>query len=223
MLALRRGFARYTPGGGAPEIVASPEQDPDVRFNDGKCDPAGRFWAGGMERDAKPVRASLWRLDPDGSAHRMIPGVTISNGIAWSLDSRIMYYIDTPTRELAAFSFDLATGSIADRRVAARFPEELGHPDGMTIDAEGMLWVAMWGGGCVTRWDPGAGRMLARIEVAASQASSCAFGGPALEDLYVTSARGKLSPSALASEPHAGGIFRARPGLRGVPSLAFAG
>lgn len=224
MLAVQRGFARFTPESGSLEIMAEPERDmPGNRFNDGKCDPAGRFWAGTMDVNFAPGKGSLYRLGIDGSVRRMLSGVSCSNGIVWTRDARIMYYIDTPTREIAAFDFDASTGDIAQRRVAVRIPEHLGFPDGMCIDADDNLWVAMWGGSSVTRWNPATGDLLASYLVPSSQVTSCAFGGAHLDELFVTTARISLSPQALATQPHAGGLFRLRPGVVGMPCPAYAG
>jgi sugar lactone lactonase YvrE len=193
------------------------------RFNDGKCDPRGRFWAGTMAVSEATAAGALYRLDPVGSVHRMLEGVSISNGIVWSLDRDLMYYIDTPTREVAVFDYDDPTGAIANRRVAARFPAGHGWPDGMTMDAEGLLWVAEWDGGCVSRWDPATGKLARRIKIPVSRVTSCAFGGPDLEELYVTTAWSRLDPDRRRAQPQAGGLFRLRPGVKGVPAFSFTG
>ncbi len=224
MLALEHGFAaldlqtgQLTPAGGPAEPLGG------LRFNDGKCDPAGRFWAGTISLDRQPGAACLYCLEPDGQVRTMLRGVTNSNGLAWGPDYRTMYYIDTPTCAVAAFDYERATGRIESPRTVIAIPPERGKPDGMTIDAEGMLWIALWGGGCVQRWDPHSGRLLATLAVPARRVSSCALGGPALDDLYVTTARIGMSPAELAAEPHAGGLFRARPGVSGVPAFEYAG
>ncbi len=224
VVAIHRGFATLDPGPGTVVLRAVPEpHPPDVRFNDGRVDPAGRLWAGTMQLDCRPGAAALYRLDHDWRLHRMVDGVTISNGIAWTRDSRRMYYIDTPTRAVAVFDYEGATGAISNRRLVVEVPAEMGSPDGMTIDAEECLWIAQWNGGCVGRWDPRTGRLLARHELPARRVTSCAFGGPRLDELYVTTARVGLDEGTLATEPHAGGIFRLRPGVVGVPGVAFAG
>lgn len=221
---LHHGLAELDPQSGTTRVIVDPEADlPDNRFNDGKCDPAGRFWAGTINLHRQPDVANLWRLDPDGSVHHVLSGVTNSNGLTWSLDQRTFYYIDTGTRRVDAFDYNIDTGQIANRRTIVSVPEELGKPDGMTIDAEGMLWVALWGGGCVVRWNPTDGALLQRISIPASQTTTCAFGGPDLADLYITSARQNLEEDGLASQPHAGGVFRIRPGVVGVPPFYYAG
>lgn len=224
MLALQHGFAAFDFETGDLCPWADPEKHlPRNRFNDGKCDPAGRFWAGTISLDREPGAASLYCLEPDGRVHTVLRGVTNSNGIAWSLAKDTMYYIDTPTRQVTAFDYDVASAQIGNPRVVIAVPPDLGKPDGMTIDAEGMLWIALWDGGCVGRWDPRTGRLLATLAVPARRVTSCAFGGPHLEDLYITTARTGLTEPDLALQPHAGGLFCARPGVRGVPAFEFAG
>jgi sugar lactone lactonase YvrE len=153
----------------------------------------------------------------------MVTGVSISNGLAWSADHRILYYIDTPTQEVAAFDYDADTGEISGRRTAVRIPPEKGQPDGMTMDAEGMLWVALYGGGAVTRWNPRDGRLLATIEVPAPLVTSCAFAGLRMDELFITTARQHMDAQALSAHPQSGGLFRARPGARGTHEPLFAG
>jgi sugar lactone lactonase YvrE len=224
MLGVHHGFAALDLSTRKLEVLADPESDvPENRFNDGKCDPAGRFWAGTYSLARKTEAASLWCLDTDLSVRRMLEGVTNSNGIAWSLDGTTMYYIDTATRRVDAFDYRVETGQISNRRAVVVVPEELGKPDGMTLDAEGMLWVALWGGGRVTRWDPGTGKLLQTIHVPAARTSSCALGGPQLDELFITTARIGATEEELRREPHAGGIFVARPGVTGAAALEFAG
>lgn len=224
MAALHHGFGRLDLETGALELIHAPEKDkPDNRFNDGKCDPAGRFWAGTISLKREKGVCALYRLDCDLTVTRMVEGVSNSNGICWSLDASTMYYIDTPTGRVDAFDYDAKTGSIANRRPVITVPPDMGHPDGMTIDAGGMLWVCLWGGGCVSRWDPRTGALLETVRVPAAQVSSCAFGGPDLNDLYITTARQNLSEADLVGQPHAGGLFRTRPGVRGIPAFEFGG
>lgn len=224
MLALQHGFAAFDPQTGKLQPWTDPEEHlPRNRFNDGKCDPAGRFWAGTISLDHEPRAASLYCLEPNGRVHTKLSGVTNSNGIAWSLDRTSMYYIDTPTSQVTAFDFDMATGSLGPPRTVITVPANLGKPDGMTIDAQGLLWIAHWEGGCVGRWDPQSGRLLETIPVPARRVTSCAFGGPHLDELYITTARIGLTASDLALQPLAGGLFRARPGVAGVSAFEFAG
>ncbi|MCX7804455.1 MAG: SMP-30/gluconolactonase/LRE family protein, partial [Planctomycetota bacterium] len=221
----KRGFAVLDLDSGRMEMFAVPDgHPPENRFNDGKCDPAGRFWAGTMAMTGpREGKGSLFCLFPDRSVKRMLDGVTTSNGIAWSLDRKTMYYIDTPTLTVWAFDYDERTAAISNRRPVASAPKEMGYPDGMTIDAEGMLWVAYWQGAKVARWDPKSGRLLQTIKVPADLTTSCAFGGPGMDVLYITTARTGLKPETLASQPHAGGIFAVRPGVAGIEAFEFAG
>jgi sugar lactone lactonase YvrE len=215
-LAVRHGFATVDTWRGAIRAVATVEEDrPNNRMNDGKCDRRGRFWAGMYGRDG-----GLYRLDPGGEVTRMLGGIGCSNGIAWTADDRTMYYIDSATKGVDAFDYDLAAGTIAARRRAITVGDAT--PDGMTIDAEGCLWVALWGGRAVRRYTP-EGAIDTEIAVPAAHVTSCVFGGPKLEDLYITSARAGRSPSDLADEPHAGGVFVCRPGVVGTATMAYSG
>lgn len=224
MLALQRGFAAFNLKTGELTRWSDPEAHlPRNRFNDGKCDPAGRFWAGTISLDREPCAASLYCMDTDGRVQTMLKGVTNSNGIAWSLDGTAMYYINTPTRRVTQFDYDSTSGRIANPRNVIIIPLNEGKPDGMTIDSEGMLWIAMWGGGCVGRWDPRTGTQLDIVRVPAMRVTSCAFGGEKLDELYITTARTGLSEFELADQPHAGGLFRTRPGVAGVAAFEFAG
>jgi len=221
LLALQTGIHQLDITTGQLALLANPLAEPSLRFNDGKCDPAGRFWVGTFDLEGKPHAGTLYRFDPDGSLHLMLRGITNSNGIAWSLDQKVMYYIDTPTLAVPAFDYDNATGSIANPRVIVRIPEGAGFPDGMTIDAEGKLWVALWGGGAVHRYDPTTGALLQAVTVPALHTSSCAFGGPELKTLYITTARGGLSPEQLEQCPESGNVFAVEPGVAGVPACFF--
>ncbi len=219
--ALADGFWVADPGGAWRQLATVEADRPDLRFNDGKCDPSGRFWAGSMAHDARPGAGALYRLEPDGTVSRALAGVTISNGLAWSPDGRTMYYIDTPTQRVDALSFDLVTGAVSGRRSIVRIPADMGSPDGMTVDAEGGLWIALWGGSAVHRYVDGRLAQVVRLPV--SQPTSCAFGGPDLDELYITSAWEGLSVTARGTQPLAGAIFRARPGVRGLPAAEFLG
>ena len=208
MAALKSGIVLIDPDTGEREAVGHPEAHlPGNRYNDGKCDPAGRFWVGSMSLQEEPGAGSLYMIDHDRSITRQLEGVTISNGLAWSNDHRTMYYIDTPTFEVAAFDYDIATGGISNRRVAIRIPETDGYPDGMTTDREGCLWIAHWDGWQVTRWDPHTGRKIHHIPMPAARVTSCAFGGDTGNDLYITSARTGLSEEELGRMRGAGGVW----------------
>lgn len=224
ILATHHGFASLDLDSGLLTPIADPEcKLPRNRFNDGKCDPAGRFWAGTMNMDWLAGKSSLYCLDTNGTVRRVVEGVTCSNGIAWSVDRSTMYYIDTFQQRVDAFDYNVGTGDIANRRTVIVVPEAWGKPDGMTIDADGMLWIALWGGGCVSRWNPGCGVLVQRIPIPASLVSSCAFGGKNLDELYVTTARVRMTEEQLSRQPHSGGLFRIRGGLQGMPSVEFGG
>jgi sugar lactone lactonase YvrE len=222
--AMQHGFHRIDFESGRVEKLADPESDrPDNRFNDGKCDPAGRFWAGTMSLKGQRGAGALYRLDRDGSVHKMADGVSISNGLAWSADRRTMYYIDTPTQSVYAFDYDLDTGEIANRRTVIRIPEADGSPDGMSIDAEGKLWIALWGGWQVGCWDPDTGEKLMSIRVPTAHVTSCAFGGPDFMQLFITTAREGLSAEELERQPEAGCVFTAQVGVAGLPADKYQG
>ena len=219
-LATARGFATLDPASGRVATIAEiePEAVPGSRMNDGKCDPAGRFWAG-TQSDVPAQRAgSLYRLDPDGTLTRMLSGIGTSNGLDWSDDGATFYYIDTPTGAIDVFDFDLAAGTIANRRRFVAIADEDGVPDGMTLDAEGGIWVALFRGGAIRRYAPD-GTLDAVVAFPVSLVTSCAFGGPNLDELYVTSAAHRLS----GPEPLAGSLFRFSPGMRGRPATCFGG
>jgi sugar lactone lactonase YvrE len=218
--ALQDGF--WVVGDGpAHRIATVPQAAPDIRFNDGKCDPQGRFWAGTMPYDETRPVGSLYRLDTNGSVTRMLSGVTISNGLAWSADGRTMFHIDTPTRRIDAFDFDPELGAMSNRRPAVEIPASAGWPDGMTLDGEGGLWVALWGGGAVHRYVDG--RLDRVIRLPVTQPTSCAFGGTGMDELFVTSARKGLSAGESAAQPLAGSVFRVRPGVAGILPFTWAG
>lgn len=223
MLAVQGGFARLDVTTGRTTIVAEVgANQPDLRMNDGKCDPAGRFWAGTMALDERRGAGALYRLDPDGRVHTMLRDVTISNGLDWSDDGRVMYFVDSPTQSVDVFDVDLAAGTIENRRALARIPSDEGMPDGLALDADGYVWVSLWGGGAVHRYAPD-GTREAVIRVPTGYPTSCTFGGSDFGDLYITTANVKLSPQERAKQPQAGGLFRARPGPKGRAAHRFKG
>lgn len=222
ILAMQKGIYSYRRKDSTFHLlVVNPADTQSFRFNDGKCDPSGRLWIGTMSLDYKKGSGSLYRLGEGGSLLRMKSGVTISNGLVWSADKRTMYYIDTPTREIVAFSYDDKTGRIDSGKVAIRIPPEMGGPDGMTIDAEGKLWIAHYGGAAVRRWDPVHGELLETIHVPAKNVTSCAFGGPDLDILFITTARQGNSAEDLQKYPYSGGLFSCKPGVKGVRANLF--
>lgn len=194
---------------------------PDGRLNDAKCDPAGRLFVGSMVGVASPGLGALYRVDGELSARQVIAGTTISNGMGWSLDGTTMYFIDTPTGTVDAFDYDQGTGRLGAGRPLVRFGPGDGYPDGMTVDSEDHLWVASFGGGFVRRFAPD-GTPVDTIELPVTEVTSCAFGGPDLDELFITTARVDLTRAQLAAQPYAGGVFRARPGVRGRLDNAFA-
>lgn len=222
LVALQNGIYSLDPETGTKKLLADPEADkPDNRFNDGKCDPAGRLWAGTMSLVGAKQAGALYRFDPDTSIHKMVDGVGTSNGIVWSADKTKMYYIDTPTRQVMGYDYDNETGDISHPKVAVEIPEGAGYPDGMTIDEEDNLWVALWGGSAVVCFNPENGELIRKIEVPAKNVTSCAFGGNDLGTLYITTARESTSDEDLQKFPHAGGVFKIRPGVKGVKAFFF--
>jgi sugar lactone lactonase YvrE len=224
IVALENGFYQLDPETGSKKFIADPEEGIfGNRFNDGKCDPAGRFWAGTMSKTGEKEAGALYRLDTDGSVTKMIDNVTTSNGIVWSLDHTRMYYIDTPTLKVMAWNYNSETGNISNPQTAVEIPSDMGYPDGMTIDGEGNLWIALWNGSAVGCWNPQSGEFLRKIDVPAKNVTSCAFGDDDLGTLYITTARRATSEEELEKFPHAGGVFKIRPGVKGVKAFFFRG
>jgi len=224
LLATRQGICVFDSHTGIRRTIGHPESHlPGNRFNDGKCDASGRFWAGTMDVSGTAGAGSLYRIDTEGRIDRMVQGITCSNGIAWSLDGSTLYYIDTPTRQVVAYDYDMRQGSISGPRMAVDMAGEPGMPDGMTIDAEGMLWVAQWGGWQAARYDPATGAKLAQVQVPAAKVTSCAFGGDNLDILYITTARTGLNARQLEDQPLAGGLFKVVPGVAGLPACVYGG
>lgn len=223
LVALQSGIHALDTKTGKLSFITNPLPDSNIRFNDGKCDPAGRFWVGSMALDSRRRGATLYRFDKDKSVHTMLDSVTISNGIVWTADKKTMYYNDTPTGTIQGFDYDDKTGAISNRRIAVRIPKGIGSPDGMTIDAEGNLWVALWGGGIVGKFNPVTGELLQRVKVPAPNVSSCAFGGKNLETLYITTARAWVNADKLKEFPLSGGLFSVKPGVKGVPANFYKG
>lgn len=224
VMALRDGFGMTRDlGDGIHKVPCPLVPGEETTLNDGACDPAGRFWAGSVAATSRPGAGALYCLsavDGQFEVKRMAGGMTISNGIDWSLDGRHMYYVDSPTRRVDVFDFDCDLGQISGRRAFAT--TAAGMPDGITVDCEGGVWVALWGGWEVQRYLPnGILDMVVRLPV--GQVSSCAFGGPDMQSLYITSARDELTAAQLAQQPLAGGLFVCRPGIRGRLPNRFAG
>lgn len=224
---LEDGFYFADFDGTAPRKIADPEPGrTDGRLNDGKVDPAGRVWGGTMpvsldtgEGEAGPD-SGLYCLDGELRVKTMLRGVIQGNGMDWSAGGGKFYFIDTQRFCVQEFDYNLKENRLSGGRVCVEVPRDLGIPDGMTVDCEGMLWVALWGGGAVGRWDPASGRLLERVELPAKNVTSCCFGGAELDELYITTAR---LGTDLAQYPHAGGVFRVRPGVKGKASVRFRG
>ncbi len=217
------GIVRFNPENGQKTPLADPEAAlrPDNRFNDGKCDPAGRFWAGTISLVKKAGTANLYSLDSNGNLSLQLPEVTNSNGICWSADAKTMYYIDTPTQEISAFDYSVENAAISNRRTIIDTAAKgfASSPDGMTIDANGNLWVAFCHGGCVVCFRPGDAKILHRVDVPCIETTACAFGGPNLDRLFVTTG---VKPGL--DEPDAGKVFVIDDlGIQGVPATPYQG
>ena len=213
-------FADLDPASAQVTDLALLNESAKNRFNDGKCDPAGRFLAGTMDLGESDPSGAFYSFDGK-DATRLLDGITISNGLAWSADHKTFYYIDTPTREVKAFDYDLATGQIANPRIAVYIPDTLGWPDGMTSDTDGNLWIALWGGAQVTKWNPNTGKLLEQISVPALHTSACVFGGADMNELYITSARKGMSEADLKKYPLSGGLFKVVTKVTGMPTFEF--
>jgi len=217
VLALERGFALADDSLTSLRPLGELWTDTSVRMNDGGCDPQGRFYCGSMAYDEAPGRGRLYRLDHNRRATAVLSGLTISNGLAWSPDGTTAYFVDTPTQCVDAFAY--AAGELAQRRHIARIDPELGSPDGLTVDAEGCIWVALWGGGAVHRYSP-EGTLLDIITLPVPRVTACTFGGPSCTDLYITTSRQAVD---LTTHPDSGALFIARNAGKGLPAAAFDG
>ena len=204
------------------EIADLPGQAARTRTNDGACDPWGCFWVGTTAQDDRPGAAALYRLTADGTVHQVLDGVSVSNGIDWAPDASAMYYADSGTGRVDVFDVDPSDGHVTGRRSLLEIELPGAVPDGLTVDAEGFLWVALWDGGRVRRYTPD-GRLDREVLLPVDRVTSVAFGGPSLDALYVTTARFDLSAAAFASQPLAGSIFVHDPGVPGRPPNAWAG
>ncbi len=216
VIAVERGFALEGPDGALTQLDPV-WSDPSIRMNEGGCDPDGRFWCGSMAYDQRPRAASLYRLDPDGSAHRVLGDVTISNGLEWSPDGSLAFYADTATHRVDVFDYDRDAG-LTGRRPFVRLPDD-GNPDGLTVDADGGIWVALNGSGVVHRYR-GDGVLDEVVELPTAKVTACTLGGPDLDQLFVTTSREGMGPD---DDPVAGSLFRADTGVRGLPVREFAG
>lgn len=217
IVALISGLYRFNIQTGEKILIHDPEEGrPGNRFNDGKCDPAGRFLAGTMSLNGESEQGAFYSLSTEGNVSLLIDEVSTSNGLAWSADHSTLYYIDTPTLEIVSFDYDVQEGTISNKQVIATVDESEGYPDGMTIDAEGMLWVARWGGQRVSRIDPTSGEVIAEVSLPVNCVTSCAFGGEHLDELYITTAQDDSE-----DQPLAGSLFMVKPGVKGMPTVYF--
>jgi sugar lactone lactonase YvrE len=217
VIGVERGFALEEADGTLTHLREL-WSDNSVRMNEGGCDPDGRFYCGSMAYDQRPGAGALYRLDPDGSVRAVLEKVTISNGLEWSPDGSRAYYNDTPTHRIDVFDYDGESG-LTGRRSFAEVAAEAGGPDGLTVDEEGGVWVALYGGGVVRRYTPD-GVLDEVIEVAAKKVTACTFGGADLDQLFITTSREGLEPG---EDPLAGSLFRAVVGIAGLPVREFAG
>jgi sugar lactone lactonase YvrE len=206
------------------EFITDPEADtPGVRFNDGVVDRQGRFWAGTLnEADLNAPDGSLYRLDSDGSAHKLDTGYATSNGMGFSPDSKTLYLVDMFHSNILAYDHDPATGAVENRRIFASVPKEDGFPDGITIDSEGFIWNAHWAGWKVTRYDP-AGKIEREIRFPVQNVTRCAFGGEQLDELYVTTGWLEMSEAERKDQPWAGDLFRVKTNVKGLEEPKFIG
>ena len=220
---LRTGLHYVDLETGGIEKICDPEGEGRFnqnRMNDGKVDRAGRFWVGTMNDPGHKPQGTLWRIGADGKAEPTMGDIRIPNALCWSPDSRTMYFTDSYSHQIWAFDFDLEAGTFGNKRVFAAIPEEDGVPDGATVDEEGFVWCAHMFGGRVSRFAPD-GTVDRTIALPVPQVTSCAFGGPELATLYVTTASLRMDRAALSAEPLAGALFAADPGVRGLPEPVF--
>lgn len=224
VLALKSGFAFFDTGEQKVKPIADPESELNGnRFNDGKCDPAGRFWAGTMAYNLQKEAGNLYSLNPDHGVEVKITGVTISNGMAWDTDDNIFYFIDTPERTVYAFDYEEESGDISNRRIVKEFSREDGFPDGMTIDTGNKLWIALYDGSKVIRMDPASGETLFEVPLPVPKVTSCTFGAADFDELYITTARENMSEDDIKEAPLSGSLFKAKVPFKGKPAFRFAG
>ncbi|SHI47604.1 SMP-30/gluconolactonase/LRE family protein [Pseudozobellia thermophila] len=222
LLALEKGLAVFDVDTGflhRPGVLEN--NDPMMRFNDGKTGPNGHFYIGTMHKEFAPKSGTLFRVDPTLKVKTEISGTTISNGMAWTSDRKTFYFSDTDTYKIDRYEYHLETGSLSNRQTAFKIPSTYGGADGMCIDSENMLWIAHWGGSCVRRWNPKTGEVLQKIDVDAPHVTSCCFGGKDLDTLYITTARSGLSQKQIEKHPKSGGLFAYRPKVKGRPITYF--
>lgn len=217
IVALQDGLGRYDLTSSKLEWLMDLEKEIKTnRPNDGKCDAKGRLWLGTMNLNCKDRTGSLYCIDERLSNTKKLSQITISNGMAWEANNKLLYFIDSPTYKVESYLFDLETGNIQFEKSAIKIPEEMGAPDGMTIDDEGMLWIAHWDGFAVRRWNPGSGELLDVIELPVPQVTSCTFGGKNLDELFISTAKTGLSKDQLKQYPLSGHLFVAKVYVKGT-------
>ena len=222
VIALEDGVYKINTINGNIDLLSDVEsQKIENRFNDGKCDVNGNLWVGSMHLEQSKPLAALYKINAIGDAEMMLDSITISNGIVWTSNNKTMYYIDTPTVNIMAYDFDKTNSTLSNERIAVKVPESLGYPDGMTIDEENMLWVGLWNGNAVGRFNPLNGKLISKIEVPAHNVTSCAFGGKNLDKLYITTASVDMTDEEKEKYPDAGSVFVAIPGVKGVKGNYF--
>ncbi len=219
VIALEDGLYRINRNTGDLSFISKPDSlKSNERFNDGKCDPNGRLWVGTMKMQGNTGNSHLYKYEKETGFEIMRDSVRISNGIIWSLTGDKMYYIDTPTSKVVSFDFDKETGNISNEQTVVIVPDSLGHPDGMTIDEEGMLWIALWGGHGIGRFDPATGKLIGKIYVPVKNVTSCAFGGNNLDTLFITTAKWNMENYPEDQKAMAGALFYVVPGVKGIKS-----
>ena len=222
IVALQDGIYKVDIKSGDLDLLSDVEAEiKGNRFNDGKCGPNGNLWVGSIGFNQEKYKSNLYKIEENGTTTKMIDSVTNSNGIVWTKDSKTMYYIDTPTATIKAYDFDIITSTISNERIAVNIAKEDGFPDGMTIDEDGMLWVGMWNGSAVARYNPITGKLISKIEVPAQNVTSCAFGGENLDILFITTSSLGMTKEQEEKYPLAGSVFKVKPGVKGVKSTFF--
>ena len=222
VVALEDGIYKINLENGDLKQISNVESDiTENRFNDGKCDPKGNLWVGSMHLKESLPNANLYKVEPNGVTTKMVDSVTISNGIVWSKDTKKMYYIDTPSKSIKSYDYNIETSTISNEKIAVNIPESLGYPDGMTIDENDTLWVGLWNGNAVAQFDPKTGELISKIEVPAHNVTACAFGGENLDILYITTSTNDMTEEERKKYPLAGSIFKCKPGVKGVTAFFF--
>ncbi|ACK68536.1 SMP-30/Gluconolaconase/LRE domain protein [Gloeothece citriformis PCC 7424] len=224
VLGLATGFAALDLDSETVKFLAKPENHPPTnRFNDGKCDPAGRFLAGTMDFEQRENAGFLYTLESNLQIKQLLDHTTVANGMGWSPDYSTLYFIDSPTQTIFAFDYDLDQGTIKNRREAIKIPDGEGFPDGMTTDLEGMIWVALWAGAKVMRWNPNTGELLQTIPIPARNVTSCTFGGQNMNELYITTARQDMNEDDFQKYPQTGSLFKLKTDVVGMTNFEFRG